>query len=74
MPEHGFAFSVTFRLPAKADQKVAEHAIVALDGVGFHLRLNVLLRGHKILIRLPGVRHDLGDVRTFACLPELLPC
>jgi len=69
----GFACAVTFRFPTKADQKMAEHAIIAFDREGFSFRLDVFLRWHNVLIGFPIVRHDLGNPRALNLVPQLLP-
>ena len=69
MPQHRFAFAVTFRFPAEAGQKVAEQTIVAFDSEGFRLGLYMLLRRNKGLIGLPIVRHDLFNQRTLDGVP-----
>ncbi len=51
---------------------MSKHTMIAFNGEGLRLGLNVALWGHNVLLRLPVVRHTLVNERTVDGVPSLL--
>jgi len=51
---------------------MSKQTMIAFNGEGCRLGRNVGLWWHKMLIRLPGVRHDLVHERPFDRVPYLV--